>query len=219
MFCQADCQCSRKSENWLKNMESEICSFCWVEGGRYRTDWLVACCMLESAERFQKQGYWTGKDEVVATCGLRESLVTKAMPPPLAPDPPAERGKERTEYPGGARSAILASSPSGRSHVSVSSMMSMLLSWMKVDMSDLLLEVPTDLALKRQTRSVFLAEEELRGTWSSCLWGRRMRSGALSEEAVRSSRSLGGEEGGTAVVSSWPWSEWGRTELKRQKSS
>ena len=29
-------------------------------------------------------------------------------------------------------------------------------------MSDLLLEVPTDLALKRQTRSVFSAEEELR---------------------------------------------------------
>ena len=49
-------------------------------------------------------------------------------PPPFAPDPPAERGKERTEYPGGARSAILASSPAGRSQVSVSSMMSMLLS-------------------------------------------------------------------------------------------
>ena len=29
-------------------------------------------------------------------------------------------------------------------------------------MSDLLLEVPMDLALNRQTRSVFLAEEELR---------------------------------------------------------
>ena len=29
-------------------------------------------------------------------------------------------------------------------------------------MSDLLLEVPTDLALNRRTRSVFLAEEELR---------------------------------------------------------
>ena len=36
---------------------------------------------------------------MVATCGLRESLMTKAMPPPFAPDPPAERGKERTEYP------------------------------------------------------------------------------------------------------------------------
>ena len=35
---------------------------------------------------------------------------------------PAERGKEGTEYPGGARSAILASSPAGRSQVSVSSM-------------------------------------------------------------------------------------------------
>ena len=30
-------------------------------------------------------------------------------------------------------------------------------------MSDLLLEEPTDLALKRQTMSVFSAEEELRG--------------------------------------------------------
>ena len=123
--------------------------------------------------------------------------MTKAMPPPFAPDPPAERGKQRTEYPGGASSAILASSPAGRSQVSVSSMMSMLLSWMKVDMSDLL-EVPTDLALKRQTRSVFSAEEELRGMWSSCLWGGR--SGALSEEAERSSWSLGGEEGGMEVV-------------------
>ena len=34
---------------------------------------------------------------------------------------------------------------------------------------------------------------------SSCLRG---RSGALSEEAVRSSRSLGGEAGGAAVVTS-----------------
>jgi len=34
---------------------------------------------------------------------------------------------------------------------------------MKVDMSDLLLEMPTDLVLKRQTRSVFSAEEEPRG--------------------------------------------------------
>ena len=32
---------------------------------------------------------------MVATCGLRESLMTKAMPPPFAPDPPAERGKEK----------------------------------------------------------------------------------------------------------------------------
>ena len=51
---------------------------------------------------------------MVATCGVREYLMTKAMPPAFAPDPPAERGKERTEYPGGARSAILASSPAGR---------------------------------------------------------------------------------------------------------
>ena len=34
----------------------ELFSFCWVEGGRYRTRWLVACCMLESAERFQSRG-------------------------------------------------------------------------------------------------------------------------------------------------------------------
>ena len=33
-----------------------ICSFCWMQGGRYRTSWLVACCMLESAERFQSRG-------------------------------------------------------------------------------------------------------------------------------------------------------------------
>ena len=30
--------------------------FCWVEGGKYRTSWLVACCMLESAERFKSRG-------------------------------------------------------------------------------------------------------------------------------------------------------------------
>ena len=74
--------------------------------------------------------------------------------------PQDERRKERTEYPGGARSAILASSAAGRSQVSVSSMMSMLLSRMNVEMSDLLLDVPTDLALKRQTRSVFSVEKE-----------------------------------------------------------
>ena len=49
--------------------------------------------------------------------------MTKAMPPPFAPDPPAEWGKERTEYPGGARSVILASSPAGQSQVSISNMM------------------------------------------------------------------------------------------------
>ena len=74
--------------------------------------------------------------------------------------PPEERGKERTEYPGGARSAILASSPAGRCQVSVISMMSMLLPRMNVEMSDLLLDVPTDLALKRQARSVFSVEKE-----------------------------------------------------------
>ena len=30
--------------------------FCLLEGGRYRTSWLVACCMLGSAERFQSRG-------------------------------------------------------------------------------------------------------------------------------------------------------------------
>ena len=94
------------------------------------------------------------------TCCFRESLKTKAIPSPLTLGRPEERGKEGTEYPGGARSAILASSPAGRSQVSVSSMMSMLLSRMNVEMSDLLLDVPTDLALKRQTRSVFSVEKE-----------------------------------------------------------
>ena len=80
--------------------------------------------------------------------------------PPLTLGPPEERRKERTEYPGGARSAILTSSPAGRSQVSVSSMMSMLLLKMNVEMSGLLLDLPTDLALKRQTRSVLSVEKE-----------------------------------------------------------
>ena len=100
------------------------------------------------------------KDEVDEICCFRESLKTKAIPPPLTLGPPEERGKERTDYPGGARPVILASSPAGRSQVSVSSTMSMLLSRMSVEMSDLLLDVPTDLALKRQTRSVFSVEKE-----------------------------------------------------------
>ena len=73
----------------------------------------------------------------------------------------AERGKERTEYPGGARSAILASSPAGlrqQHDVDV-----VVLNEGGYVSSELLLEVPTDLALKRQTRSVFSAEEEPRG--------------------------------------------------------
>ena len=56
-FCQADCQSvqgSRKTDR--KTWSQRICSFCWVEGGRYRTSWLVACCMLGSAERFQSRG-------------------------------------------------------------------------------------------------------------------------------------------------------------------
>ena len=107
-----------------KTWSQRICSFSWVEGGRYRTSWLVACCMLGSAERFQSRGAERERTKWY-DMRLKESLMTKAMPPPFAPDPPAERGKERTEYPGEARSAILASSPAGRSQVSVSSMMSM----------------------------------------------------------------------------------------------
>ena len=47
-------QGSRKTDG--KTWSQRICSFCWVEGGRYRTGWLVACCMLESAEWFQSRG-------------------------------------------------------------------------------------------------------------------------------------------------------------------
>ena len=111
------------------------------------------------------------------------------MPPPFATDPPAERGKERTEYPGRARSAMLASSPAGRSQVSVSSMMSMLLSWMKVDMSDLLLEVPTDLALKRQTRNVF---------------GWRRTKGNMKQLSVRGTQR-NAKRGGWEVVTVTGW--------------
>ena len=46
----------------------------------------------------------------------------------------------------------------GCNSVSVSSMMSTLLSTMNVEISDLLLDAPRDLALKRQTRSVLSAE-------------------------------------------------------------
>ena len=69
---------------------------------------------------------------------------------PFALDPRSERGKARTKCPGVARSTILALSLAGCSQVSVSSMISLMLSYMKVDMSDLLLDVPLDLALKMQ---------------------------------------------------------------------
>ena len=49
-----------------------------MEGGRYRRSWLVACCMLDSAERLQSRGAERKKVEVVETCGFRESLMTKA---------------------------------------------------------------------------------------------------------------------------------------------
>ena len=39
-----------------KTWNQIIFSFCWVEGDRYRRSWLVACCRLESAERFQSRG-------------------------------------------------------------------------------------------------------------------------------------------------------------------
>ena len=45
---------SRKTDR--KTWSQRICSFCWVEGDRYRTSWLVACFMLGSAERFQSRG-------------------------------------------------------------------------------------------------------------------------------------------------------------------
>ena len=51
--CQ-NVQESRKTDQ--KTWNQINCSFCWVEGGRYRRSWLVACCRLESAERFQIRG-------------------------------------------------------------------------------------------------------------------------------------------------------------------
>ena len=47
-------QGSRKTDR--KTWSQRICSFCWVGGGRYRTSWLAACCMLQSAEPFQSRG-------------------------------------------------------------------------------------------------------------------------------------------------------------------
>ena len=90
----------------------------------------------------------TGKVADEETCCFGDSLKTKAMPLPFALGQPEERRKERAEYPGGTRSAILASSPAGRSHVPISSAMSMLLPRMNVEMSYLFLDVPTDLAPK-----------------------------------------------------------------------
>ena len=58
------------------------------------TDQLVSCLLyVRVSWAVSKQGWWTGKDEVVATCGLRESLMMKAMPPPFAPDPPCRAGE------------------------------------------------------------------------------------------------------------------------------
>ena len=100
--------------------------------GRYRRSWLVASCRLKSAERFHIRGA-----EQERMKRLKRAPYDEGDAPAFCAGPPSEREKERTEYPGGARSSILASSPAGRSQVSVSSMVSML-SWMKVDMSDLL---------------------------------------------------------------------------------
>ena len=93
------------------------------------------------------------------TCCFRESLKTKAIPPPLTLGPPEERGKERTEYPGGARFAILASSPAGvqpglRQQHDVDVVV-------KNERGDVG-SAPgraADLALKRQTRRVFSVEK------------------------------------------------------------
>ena len=51
-------------------------------------------------------------------------------------------------------------------------------------MSDLLLYVLTDLAFKRQTRSVFSAEDELRGARCICLSGERV--GAANGQVMKS---------------------------------
>ena len=104
-----------------------------------------------------------GKGQSASDMRLERVLYDEGDAPAFCAGPPAERGKERTEYPGGARSAILASSTAGaqpglrQQH----------------DVDVVVLneggyvgpppEVRTDLALKRQTRSVFSAEEELRG--------------------------------------------------------
>ena len=47
-------QGNRKTDR--KTWSQRICSFCRMEGGRYKTSWLVACCVSESAERFQSRG-------------------------------------------------------------------------------------------------------------------------------------------------------------------
>ena len=49
-------ECSRKSKTDRKTLSQRICYFCWEEGSRYRRSWLVACCMLETAVRFQSRG-------------------------------------------------------------------------------------------------------------------------------------------------------------------
>ena len=56
------------------------CSFCWVEGGRYKISWLVACCMLESAVRFPSRVAQQERTMRLVTKGL----VTKAMQSDLA---------------------------------------------------------------------------------------------------------------------------------------
>ena len=69
--------CSWKSENWSKNMESENLFFL-LGGGREIQNKLVSCLLyVRVSWAVSKQGWWTGKDEVVATCGLRESLLRR----------------------------------------------------------------------------------------------------------------------------------------------
>ena len=112
-----------------------------------------------------KPEWLKGSDVEQETFCFNESLTMKARPPPLQLAAPGERGKEWTEYPGGARSAHLASSPAGRSQVSVRNRMSTSLSVMKLQISVLFLEVPTDLALKREREAAFVVCEGHEGEW------------------------------------------------------
>ena len=79
----------------------------------------------------------------------------KADPPPLQLATPGERGKGWSEYPGGARSAHLASSPEGRSKVTVKNRMSTSLSVTKAESSALpflvlFFEAPRDEAIEKR---------------------------------------------------------------------
>ena len=103
---------------------------------------LVSCLLyVRVSLAVSKQGFWTGKDEVVSTCGLREPLMTKVIPPAFCAGPPCRAGEGEDRVPRRSQVGHLGLVTAGRSQVYVSSTVSMLLSWMKVDMSDLLLEM------------------------------------------------------------------------------